>query len=166
MIKVICDRCKAAIENPDGAIKIAVYKNINFKCDGEEKRERIDLCPSCAEAFKYWFASRPLHDRIEGLRDAASARAWRRRAHDAQRADDLPRVGRVLRRHGELDSDALPQSRDLPRHGAEEAGARQPRAQDEALVYQLTNGEFRTLCEAVKAHKKRTGKPAGHEEEA
>lgn len=164
MLKYICDRCGAVMEKTDGAIRLAVYKSLTYKCDKEEQPERPDLCPKCAEAFKIWFGLR--HDPKE---DAIAPPA------------DVPKDDERMTRNGPMTSLAwaaffavtanwvLTYFREngiFPVTGYKKQGRDKLGRKTRSLVYQLTNGEFNALCEAVKAHKKRTGKPAGHEEEA
>lgn len=164
MLKYICDRCGAVIESTDGAIRLAVYKSLTYKCDNEEKPERLDLCPKCAEAFKIWFGLR--HDPKD---DVLAPPA------------DVPKDDERMTRNGPMTSLAWAaffavtanwvltyfREHDIyPVTGCKKQGRDKLGRKTKSLVYQLTNGEFNALCEAVKAHKKRTGKPAGHEEEA
>jgi uncharacterized Zn finger protein (UPF0148 family) len=167
MLKYICDRCGAVIEKTDGTICVVVHNSVVAAFSSEEKR--LDLCPTCAEAAKIWFnlKTRPAPEKPE--EDVPEPPA------------DIPKDDERMTRNGPMTSPAwaaffavtanwvLTYFREhgiYPVTGYKKQGRDKLGRKTKSLVYQLTNGEFNALCEAVKAHKKRTGKPAGHEEEA
>ena len=164
MLKYICDRCGAVMEKTDGAMRLAVYRSLTYKCDNEEQPKRLDLCPECAETIRFWIniwssqndvlppspADAPKDDERMTRNGPMTSLAWA-----AFFAVTANWVLTYFREH-----DIYPVT-GYKKQGRDKLGRK-----TKSLVYQLTNGEFNALCEAVKAHKKRTGKPAGHEEEA
>lgn len=161
MLKYICDRCGAVIEKTDGTICVVVHNSVVAAFSSEEKR--LDLCPTCAETIRFWI------------------NIWSSQKDVLAPPADIPKDDERMTRNGPMTSLAwsaffavtanwtLTYFREngiYPVTGYKKRGRDSLGRKTRSLVYQLTNGEFNALCEAVKAHKKRTGKPAGHEEEA